>query len=124
MSRYGETGNDNRGSINRSTRGAYGGSYEGLMAGGWATLMCGVAAGAALMYFLDPDRGRTRRALLRDKVVGLSNDLGDAAAGTARDLRNRAQGVIAEAGSALGVTGGREEKSGGQESTLRRSATA
>jgi len=94
------------------------------MAGGWGTLMCGVAAGAVLMYFFDPDRGRTRRALLRDKVVGLSNDLGDAAGKAARDLRNRAQGVVAEAGGALGLTGGGGGQSGEQERERQRSATA
>lgn len=64
-------------------------------------LLAGIGLGAALMYLLDPERGRTRRALLRDKVVSLSNQTGDALGKTARDLRNRAQGVIAEAGSAI-----------------------
>ena len=63
------------------------------------------------------------RALLRDKLVGWTNDLGDAAGKAGRDLRNRAQGVVAEAGSALGITGG-AERSGGQEGAQRRSATA
>ena len=44
-----------------------------------AILMLGaLGAGAALMYLFDPDRGRTRRALMRDKAVGLSNDAKDA----------------------------------------------
>lgn len=124
MSIYGDTANENRGSVGGSARGGYVGSYGGVMAGGWATLLCGVAAGAALMYFLDPDRGRRRRALLRDKAVGLSNDLGEAATGTARDLRNRAQGLVAETGSALGVTGKGGEQSGTEEGAQRRSAKA
>jgi hypothetical protein len=124
MTRYGETDDETRGSVGGSARGGYGGSDGGVMAGGWATLLCGMAAGAALMYFLDPDRGRRRRALLRDQAVGLSNDLGDAATGTARDLRNRAQGLVAEAGSALGVTGGGGEQPGTEEGARRRSATA
>ena len=110
MSGYGEAGYQNRGSVGRSTRGGDGGSYEGLMSGGLATLLCGVAAGAALMYFLDPDRGGRRRALLRDKLVGLSNDLGDAAASKARDLRNRAQGLVAEASTALGAGAAEEQE--------------
>jgi len=57
-------------------------------------------------------------------MVGLSNDLGDAAGKTARDLSKRAQGVVAEAGSALGVTGGGGEQTGGQEGARQRSATA
>jgi hypothetical protein len=120
MSGYGGTGYENGGHTGGSTRGGYGGSSGGALAGGWGTLLCGVAAGAALMYFFDPDRGRRRRALLRDKAVGMSNDLGEAATGAARDLRNRAQGVVAEAGSALGVTGG----GGGLEGERQRSATA
>jgi hypothetical protein len=94
------------------------------MSGGWATLLCGMAAGAALMYFLDPDRGGRRRALLRDKAVGLSNDLGEAATGAARDLRNRAQGVVAEASGALGLSGGGGGQTGGQEEARQRSAAA
>ncbi|MDQ3817099.1 MAG: hypothetical protein M3362_05345 [Acidobacteriota bacterium] len=97
---------------------------EGLAAGGWLMLLCGAAAGAALMYFLDPDRGRTRRALVRDKVVGVTNDIGDAVGKTARDLRNRARGVVAEAGSALCVTGGRDEQSGGPQHERQPSANA
>jgi hypothetical protein len=124
MSGYGETGYENRGPVGGPERGGYGVSHEGLMAGGLATLLCGVAAGAALMYFFDPDMGRRRRALLRDKAVGMSNDLGEAATGAARDLRNRTQGLVAEAGSALGVTGGGGEQSGTEEGARRQSATA
>jgi len=36
----------------------------------------GLMVGAALMYLFDPDRGRTRRAYLRDKTVRLRNELG------------------------------------------------
>jgi hypothetical protein len=121
MSGHGGTGYENRGSICGSMRG---GSSGGAMSGGWATLLCGMAAGAALMYFLDPDRGGRRRALLRDKVVGLSNDIGDAATGAARDLRNRAQGIVAEAGSALGMTGMRGGQPDEQEGARQRSSAA
>lgn len=65
----------------------------------------GLVFGAGLMYLLDPDRGRRRRALIRDQVVhgihGLE-DVGEAAAARGRDLRNRAQGVMAEARGRLG----------------------
>ena len=57
----------------------------------------GIGAGAAVMYFLDPDRGARRRALVRDKAVGLKNDASYAIAGKAKDLRNRAQGLAHEA---------------------------
>src|SRR5687767_1322521 len=54
------------------------------------------AAGAALMYFLDPGRGARRRAVARDKAVHALHKTGDAAETTGRDLRNRAQGLVAE----------------------------
>ena len=65
--------------------------------------LCGLGAGAALMYFLDPDRGARRRSLVRDKAVGLSNDAREAISDTAEDLSNRAYGVVAE--STKAVTG-------------------
>ena len=74
-----------------------GGGSAGLM------LLYGAGIGAALMYILDPDQGRRRRALLRDKLVSMSNKTSDAVGRTSRDLRNRAQGVIHEAGSMLGL---------------------
>ena len=64
----------------------------------------GLLIGAALMYLLDPDRGRRRRALLRDQVIHRAHeleDLGGSAVSTARDLRNRARGLIAETRSRL-----------------------
>ncbi|HEV2763872.1 MAG TPA: hypothetical protein VGV38_12900 [Pyrinomonadaceae bacterium] len=65
-------------------------------------LLTGVTLGAGLMYLFDPERGRRRRALLRDKCVSLSNQTGDTLGRTARHLSNRAQGVAAEASRALG----------------------
>ena len=59
----------------------------------------GIGIGAALMYFFDPNGGRRRRALMRDKAVGLSHDVTDAIEGKAKDLRNRAQGFVHEAKS-------------------------
>lgn len=56
-----------------------------------------LAAGAAAMYLLDPDHGRRRRALLRDRTVHLARRTGDALEATARDVRNRTQGLVAEA---------------------------
>ncbi|PYS95118.1 MAG: hypothetical protein DMF65_14520 [Acidobacteria bacterium] len=60
-------------------------------------LLSGVGAGAALMYMLDPDRGARRRALVRDKAVSLANKTPDALNATARDLSNRARGLVSEA---------------------------
>ncbi|CAN5135512.1 hypothetical protein BH23GEM2_BH23GEM2_05320 [soil metagenome] len=56
-----------------------------------------LGVGAALMYFLDPNRGNRRRKLLSNKVVHTGHALGDAAGKTARDLRNRVSGVMSMA---------------------------
>ena len=57
------------------------------------TFGAGLGLGTGLMYLLDPDRGKRRRALLRDKCVWSARKTGEAAQVTARDLRNRAQGI-------------------------------
>jgi hypothetical protein len=54
-----------------------------------------MAVGAALMYVMDPDRGRRRRALLRDKMNRAAH-AGVGAAGVAgRDLAHRTSGLSA-----------------------------
>jgi hypothetical protein len=63
--------------------------------------LAGVGTGAALMYFLDPDRGGRRRALIRDKAVGLTNDARQAINAASEDLSNRAYGVYAETSKAV-----------------------
>ena len=55
-----------------------------------------LGAGAALMYFLDPDRGRRRRAIVRDQIVHAAHKTSDAMDATSRDLTNRARGVVAD----------------------------
>lgn len=47
------------------------------------------------MYLLDPDRGRRRRALVRDKLVSVRHQLDDAAEVTATDVLNRGRGQVA-----------------------------
>jgi hypothetical protein len=57
------------------------------------TFGAGLVLGTGLMYLLDPDRGRRRRALLRDKGAWALRKTGDCIEVTAHDLRNRAQGI-------------------------------
>jgi hypothetical protein len=64
------------------------------------------------MYVLDPERGKRRRAMARDKAVAMANQTGRAFAKTSRDLNNRAKGVAADVRSA--VSRG-EEKNGSEE---------
>jgi uncharacterized membrane protein len=59
-------------------------------------LLSGVLVGAGLMYLLDPDKGRRRRALLRDQFRGSMRDLNQGFDASVRDLRHRSYGVLAE----------------------------
>jgi uncharacterized membrane protein len=61
-----------------------------------SNLVGGMVIGAGLMYLLDPDRGRRRRAMVRDQMVSSWSDLDDAVDTAGRDLKNRARGVLAE----------------------------
>ncbi|HWQ32087.1 MAG TPA: SRPBCC family protein [Blastocatellia bacterium] len=54
-----------------------------------------MGAGAGLMYLLDPDRGRRRRALLKDSAAHTFNQTRCALGTTSRDLANRARGFAA-----------------------------
>ena len=66
------------------------------------------------MYFMEPERGRTRRAHMQDKVTGLSNDLRHGIEGRSEDLRNRAKGLLHEARSTFGGQQGGSAQSRGQ----------
>jgi uncharacterized membrane protein len=59
-------------------------------------VLAGAGLGASVMYLLDPDRGKRRRALIRDQVGHLTHGASEMAETTARDLGHHAQGVMAE----------------------------
>src|SRR6478609_2851213 len=61
----------------------------------------GAGVGAGLMYLLDPEGGRSRRALARDKSVSALKQGGKAAARTSRHLGNKTKGLVARTGSKL-----------------------
>lgn len=64
-------------------------------------LLGGLGVGAALMFLFDPKGGNRRRALIRDKAVGLSNDVRETVGKRTRDLSNRAKGMLHEAKSMM-----------------------
>jgi hypothetical protein len=57
-----------------------------------------LGAGALLMYLFDPERGKGRRNRLKDQTASKVNQLTCATGSKARDLRNRAQGVVHDLG--------------------------
>jgi uncharacterized membrane protein len=59
-------------------------------------IMVGAGMGAGLMYLCDPQIGRRRRALARDKLIHMGHRIDDAVDVTSRDLTNRAVGLWAE----------------------------
>ena len=61
----------------------------------------GAALGALTMYFLDPALGRHRRAVCADRLTGAANRTKEAVESSARDLGNRARGMLAEAKSSV-----------------------
>jgi gas vesicle protein len=61
-----------------------------------AAAAVGASVGALVMFMFDPDSGRRRRTVARDKVIHYGHEAADALASAARDLRNRAKGVAAE----------------------------
>lgn len=60
----------------------------------------GVVAGAIVMYFLDPDAGRRRRALVRDQLIKLGRIGSRELDATGEQIADRSAGVVAEARTA------------------------
>jgi uncharacterized protein HemX len=80
--------------------------------GGALLLLSGLGLGAALMYLLDPEHGVRRREQLSERLAGLSNRTADLAGKTTRGLRERTQGVVAQAG---GLFRGEGHEGGGRQ---------
>src|SRR5579872_3078215 len=71
---------------------------KGISAG---FLIAGVGVGAGCMYLMDPDRGRSRRAMLRDKTSSAYREVRTSFERAQADLANRAHGLLAQAKSAV-----------------------
>jgi hypothetical protein len=70
-----------------------------LMSGIAGGIAGGIGLGAGLMYLLDPDRGKRRRAMVGQKLTSSATAMNRAISmlgGLTYDLRNRAQGLAAE----------------------------
>ena len=61
------------------------------------SIVTGLGAGAGLMYLMDPDRGRRRRALMRDKFSSSLSQSRHGLEKTWRDLENRGHGLVSGA---------------------------
>jgi osmotically-inducible protein OsmY len=68
---------------------------------GLMTLATGIAVGAFAMYMLDPEEGRRRRALVRDKAASAGHDAERLARSASRHAANQMRGAAAEAQSHL-----------------------
>lgn len=58
-------------------------------------LLTALALGAGAMYYLDPQQGRRRRALVGDKVDSISHDTRDYLEGRRKRMGDRVQGMFA-----------------------------
>jgi hypothetical protein len=64
-------------------------------------LIAGMGLGVFTMYVFDPGAGRRRRAVARDKLIQIEKRTERAVGMTARDLKNRTLGIIAERRAAI-----------------------
>ena len=65
-------------------------------------VLTGLGIGVGLMYLLDPERGRRRRARIRDQVAHGTILARDAAGATSRDVTHRAYGAMSRLRGTLG----------------------
>ena len=66
-----------------------------------ARIVAAFAAGAAAMYYLDPDGGRRRRTMVRDRGVAMGHDAQRVAQAKARRMVGHTRGALARARAAL-----------------------
>src|SRR5919106_2366151 len=64
-------------------------------------IIAGTGLGSLAMYVFDPLAGKRRRAQARDQLIRLQTKAKEAAGVTARNLKNRTLGTLAEGRSAL-----------------------
>lgn len=74
-------------------------AHERWIAGVW--MMAGAAFGAAVMYYCDPHRGKTRRAEFQQKAASAARQGGHELSKKTEDLLNRAKGAVAKADAAF-----------------------
>lgn len=74
------------------------------------TFLFGVALGAGVAYFLDRDKGARRQALMRDRLAHAGHEVQDATRSTVRHVRNRATGLVHEAGARVMERGGVDDR--------------
>ena len=60
------------------------------------SLLSGISLGAAAIYFFDPDRGKRRRTMVYDQVTHVARLTKSGLEKSARDLRQRLYGLLAE----------------------------
>jgi BON domain len=66
---------------------------------GGPALVGGAGLGAAFMYLFDPDCGKQRRAVLRNRILHGVRSSGDTLGVVSRSLANRSRGLLARARS-------------------------
>jgi hypothetical protein len=72
-------------------------SEEASMLRSNRALLTGLGLGVGLMYFMDPERGRRRRALVRDKAAHATRICTGTVSATCADLAHRSAGIFARA---------------------------
>jgi hypothetical protein len=67
-------------------------------------LVTAFAAGAAIMYYFDPETGRRRRAMAREQGVGAGHDIEDFARNRSKRAADHVQGAVARTRTRLDDT--------------------